>query len=451
VKEENQLSRMITSLHWNSANGIYAVCAVIVLMWVPTDQNFRALYMYAIILALILLFFMNMEHTRIKDKKQEFFWSINVQMPTANGVNISQLQEMNTAIRQMNEDTLLVYQITQGICKCAEDVEKDLAIKLSANHKKFELPSPHPTLGCVIQVKDYEPSLFHQIRVAHRVSVKEYISSWNFHPANVPVMDIGAGRSGSLFLLSSDKRFLYKTIPKHEVETLLTILPDYVAHVCSNPSRLMKFVGLHRFRANSTTLYLLVAVNLFYNALGCEIQTKYDLKGRERKKDFDKISKEPNRGIYKDNQLCRSFYPTESARQELVEVIQNDVAFLQKHDCIDYSLLIGVHNTKTCPAKHYFHSATASHKHAGHAPDAPADQDEIYTVGIIDFLSRWTTWKKQAAHFFKSFLWEDKTLSTVSQDYYAKRFNNYLTSTVFPAQKQPHVVNTATPASPNSK
>ena len=59
-----------------------------------------------------------------------------------------------------------------------------------------------------------------------------------------------------------------------------------------------------------------------------------------------------------------------------------------------------------------------------------------YFVGIIDFLSRFKTWKKKsikqvllllklslfssAAHFFKSFLWTDEELSTVPAHYYAK-------------------------------
>jgi len=62
---------------------------------------------------------------------------------------------------------------------------------------------------------------------------------------------------------------------------------------------------------------------------------------------------------------------------------------------------------------------------------APEGLPEIYTVGIIDFLSRYQTFKKQTAHFFKSFLWTDDELSTVNSEFYSRRFENYL-DVIFP-------------------
>ena len=35
------------------------------------------------------------------------------------------------------------------------------------------------------------------------------------------------GRSGSFFVFSPDKRFILKTIPKHEFEALESLLPEY--------------------------------------------------------------------------------------------------------------------------------------------------------------------------------------------------------------------------------
>jgi len=48
-----------------------------------------------------------------------------------------------------------------------------------------------------------------------------------------------------------------------------------------------------------------------------------------------------------------------------------------------------------------------------------------FNVGIVDFLSRYGI-AKATAHFFKSMIWKDETLSTVPAPYYAKRFTDYL-------------------------
>jgi hypothetical protein len=92
-----------------------------------------------------------------------------------------------------------------------------------------------------------------------------------------------AGRSGSFFMMSADRQYIFKTIPKHEVDTLLSVLEDYARHVTSRPSRLMKFLALHRFtfaKPAAQTIYLVVASNMFFNPLcACEFEQKFDLKG----------------------------------------------------------------------------------------------------------------------------------------------------------------------------
>jgi len=46
--------------------------------------------------------------------------------------------------------------------------------------------------------------------------------------------------------------------------------------------------------------------------------------------------------VIKDNDLDRKFYPEE--REKLISLLQRDVDFLKLHNCMDYSLLVGVHN-----------------------------------------------------------------------------------------------------------
>ena len=48
--------------------------------------------------------------------------------------------------------------------------------------------------------------------------------------------------------------------------------------------------------------------------------------------------------VVKDNQRERLFYPVH--RMELVRQLTEDAKFLKNHDCMDYSLMIGVHKVK---------------------------------------------------------------------------------------------------------
>jgi len=51
--------------------------------------------------------------------------------------------------------------------------------------------------------------------------------------------------------------------------------------------------------------------------------------------------------------------------------------------------------------------------------------DEIYFVGIIDSLTKYTM-RKKIAHLLKTFWWERKSLSTVEPKYYARRFLHFV-------------------------
>jgi len=61
---------------------------------------------------------------------------------------------------------------------------------------------------------------------------------------------------------------------------------------------------------------------------------------------------------------------------------------------------------------------------------------EVFLIGIIDFLSRYTS-KKVAAHFIKSFKWGDDTLSTVRPEYYSQRFMTFVRDIIQPSTSRP--------------
>ncbi|CBZ25877.1 phosphatidylinositol-4-phosphate 5-kinase-like protein [Leishmania mexicana MHOM/GT/2001/U1103] len=168
-----------------------------------------------------------------------------------------------------------------------------------------------------------------------------------------------------------------------------------------------------------------------------------------------------------DKDLTRRFWLPRTIRKRLVEELLHDYDFLKNAGMMDYSLLIGVayQDDKTQPAdKRYGIESTNMTSSSGVAPAStsaevrPAslaqdnhpsgemttlttfpefangvhsfDDQEVYYIGIIDVLTTYTL-KKRSANFFKSLLWEQKTLSTIPPDRYARRITSF-TGLIFP-------------------
>ena len=80
-----------------------------------------------------------------------------------------------------------------------------------------------------------------------------------------------------------------------------------------------------------------------------QVHKKYDLKGSTVDRDAsekEKLKKEPT---LKDNDFVKDGVKIiigEEAKGKLMETINADVDFLAKHDIMDYSLLLGIHDTR---------------------------------------------------------------------------------------------------------
>lgn len=360
--------------------------------------------------------------------------------------------------KTMNEYTVFLYQVCGGLKYALEGDSK----KIDVAEVSRTIESPSKRAGIVVMTS-YFPAHFAEIRHLSRVSETDYIGEWSFDPMEIPQPKTGAGRSGSLFMFSQDCKYLFKTIPKHEFESLIAVLPPYKTHLRNNPaSRLMRFYNLHQFRRKGRdSIYLIVANNIFYNQLHLQIDMKYDLKGRVVKKSSRKkkgyLDKPAAGGVWKDNQLqSRTFSPVNTP--ELLAMLRVDALFLREQECIDYSLLVGIHNaTEKRPANDEANNNTNVGRISGGNASMSLvdtirlsvetrhgraysmiemdknigvgipseDNTELYFFGVIDFLSRYF-WKKKVANFAKRALWAQETLSTVPPPMYCDRWVNYL-------------------------
>ncbi|KAI4371323.1 hypothetical protein MLD38_019571 [Melastoma candidum] len=188
--------------------------------------------------------------------------------------------------------------------------------------------------------KDYCPMVFRNLREMFKIDAADYMISIC---GNDALRELSSpGKSGSVFFLSQDDRFMIKTLRKSEVKVLLRMLPNYYHHVQSYDNTLItKFFGLHRIKPSSGQKFRFVVMgNMFCTEL--RIHRRFDLKGSSLGRSADKVEIEENT-ILKDLDLKYAFYLEPSWREALMRQIEIDAGFLEIENIMDYSLLLGVH------------------------------------------------------------------------------------------------------------
>ncbi|KAJ4778437.1 Phosphatidylinositol-4-phosphate 5-kinase family protein [Rhynchospora pubera] len=188
--------------------------------------------------------------------------------------------------------------------------------------------------------KDYCPMVFRNLREMFKIDAADYMMSIC---GDAALRELSSpGKSGSVFFLSQDDRFMIKTLRKSEVQVLLRMLPDYYHHVKTYDNTLItKFFGLHRVKPSSGQKFRFVVMgNMFCTEL--RIHRRFDLKGSSLGRSTDKIEIDENTTL-KDLDLNYSFYLEPSWREALLKQIEIDSKFLEAQRIMDYSLLLGVH------------------------------------------------------------------------------------------------------------
>ncbi|KAI4349085.1 hypothetical protein L6164_009724 [Bauhinia variegata] len=201
-----------------------------------------------------------------------------------------------------------------------------------------QLTPPHQSED--FKWKDYCPVVFRNLRELFRIDAADYMMSIC---GNDALRELSSpGKSGSVFFLSQDDRFMIKTLRRSEVKVLLRMLPDYHHHVKSYENTLItKFFGLHRIKPSSGQKFRFVVMgNMFCTEL--RIHRRFDLKGSSLGRSSDKIEIEENTTL-KDLDLNYCFYLEPSWRESLLKQIEIDSKFLEAQHIMDYSLLLGVH------------------------------------------------------------------------------------------------------------
>ncbi|XP_078440702.1 phosphatidyl inositol monophosphate 5 kinase [Wolffia australiana] len=233
--------------------------------------------------------------------------------------------------------------------------------------------------------KDYCPMVFRNLREMFKLDAADYMVSVC---GSAALRELSSpGKSGSVFFLSQDDRFMIKTLRKSEVKVLLRMLPNYYHHVRTYENTLItKFFGLHRVKPSSGQKFRFVVMgNMFCTAL--RIHRRYDLKGSSLGRSTDKVEIDENTTL-KDLDLNYCFYLEPSWRDALLNQIEIDSQFLETQCIMDYSLLLGVHyrapqHLRSQARHHHLQSAVSDGLAIVSEEDPLDDEISNYPQGLV--------------------------------------------------------------------
>ena len=309
---------------------------------------------------------------------------------------------------------------------------------------------------------NYAPKVFAELRQCEGINSEQFVESlgassfWEMLTGNVSTLKgmSSTGKSGSFFFTSSDHKYLVKTIRKYEFKFLLGNLVKYKSHIDTHATTLLsRIYGLYSINlipksGRSDKLFIIVMQNVMESG-PFTIVEKYDLKGSTYKrntkvldfrvapgKDLDFISRMNNSAKVQSSKLR---LPKEMYAK-VVDRLTSDAKFLKENGIIDYSLLIGMIDTKSYKAEVDYPQMRQ------HIKSLPAEKGLIkqtmnrgalftsdgrylIMVGIIDYLTVFGSFKKLESSFKRIIF--GNGVSCVPPMAYSQRFVNFLKENVF--------------------
>ncbi|XP_042430811.1 phosphatidylinositol 4-phosphate 5-kinase 1-like isoform X1 [Zingiber officinale] len=190
--------------------------------------------------------------------------------------------------------------------------------------------------------KDYCPMVFRHLRILFDVDPADYMLAIC---GNDALRELSSpGKSGSVFYLTQDDRFMIKTVKKAEMKVLIRMLFSYYQHLRQYQNSLVtKFYGVHCVKPiGGQKVRFIVMGNLFCSDY--YIHRRFDLKGSSHGRMTAKADVEIDEmTILKDLDLYYVFRLHRSWHLELIKQIKRDCEFLEAERIMDYSLLLGLH------------------------------------------------------------------------------------------------------------
>ena len=275
-----------------------------------------------------------------------------------------------------------------------------------------------------IMIDTYAQDVFLDIIAKSGVTTDDIIDSLDPDKnANIAV-DQSAGKSGSFFLFTKDKRLSIKTIKRRESQIMRNFLKDYHTHIEGHElSFLCKIYGLFTIRIPGVApIDILLMQNVFYQIRYKDI---YDIKGSTKGRSAKEHGK--SSGPLKDLDFLnkKERFNLNSDDIRIIETyLLNDLKLLKKNKLMDYSMLIAI-------------SDGIENSNASKNSYRSLDGQRLYSFGIIDFLTEYGYLKSLEMTF--TAIWygkEAKRASVANPARYSNRFFNFFFSVVIPLHRR---------------
>lgn len=221
---------------------------------------------------------------------------------------------------------------------------------LESNDFQTVFTQTFPPEGCtttpahstrIFQFKDHAPLAFRHLREHFGVSEQDYVVSICGENS---LRELGTpGKSGAVFYLTDDYKYLIKTVSKKESKFLRRMLPNYYAHVMSCDSTLLpRFYGLIRITTQlGRNIRMVVMNNLMPEE--ATIHEKYDLKGSTLGRYATDAERADPNCTLKDLDWRHKLAMPQPTLQLLSAQVEADAAFLRELKIMDYSMLAMLH------------------------------------------------------------------------------------------------------------
>ncbi|EAR82478.2 phosphatidylinositol 4-phosphate 5-kinase (macronuclear) [Tetrahymena thermophila SB210] len=318
----------------------------------------------------------------------------------------------------------------------------------------------------ICKFSDYAPQVFRNIRLKYNISSENYLKSIGPEKLFSSIIrgDLttlseltSTGKSGSFFYYTVDSKFTLKTIHKSEFAFLKKILPNYYQHLLDNPNTLIiRVYGLHKikYKIGHTMkyIYFIIMSNVFYTRK--EIHERFDLKGSL----YKRYSDNPDPSVAKKDLNFLNQKMKVQVRPEqyhtFMEVVKKDCHFFEQNEVIDYSMLLGLHNSRR-------EKRTTDTDILLSAQDNFIEQEEesiclmksrsheiTYHFGIIDILTCFNSKKK--IEFLAKRIALGPDISTIPPQQYAARFIQFIENMFDDGSKKTGIYNQSQQSNTNN-
>jgi len=262
------------------------------------------------------------------------------------------LQEVTEACKVSRPHILKEIEI-RNVAKWDSAKAKDfISNKYGAANNEKSLVEEEKDLSINEEVKitEYAPSVFKTVKYMDHITpdmIKESLSTEKNHKSVFKAKE-SAGKSGSFFFFSFDRRFIIKTMNASEKKVFIAALPTYLQHLRANPKSLIaRIYGIFTVEMEDIEpVDLLLMANCAH--CGPNIENVFDLKGSiinrfvpEWNEPGDCLKDVNLLEIAKEKKFL-NFQRTDM--REIMKMMFKDIKYLNSRNLMDYSLLLIIEN-----------------------------------------------------------------------------------------------------------